>query len=423
MKVLVTGGTGFIGSNIVSALKGRGHEVVACVRDPARAQARLGVVAIACDFEKDTDASVWTERLKGIDAVVNAVGIITEAGGAAFKALHSETPKALFKAAQNAGVKKIVQISALGADEGAESRYHLSKREADDFLRALSIDWVILRPSLVFGAGGASTRLFSALSSLPVIPVLGKGEELLQPISSEDLSKAVVNLIENESAKRLTIDAAGAEPITYKEMLSVYRKRLGLGKARFLEIPMAIARLIARAGDITRTGPLNTETLGMLKRGNAADISLFKKATGVVPASLSSAPPWSRMERNDARLFFILPVLRLSIAFLWVCTGLVSLFVYPCSESIELLEEAGVPVYLRTGALYSASAIGICLGAALLFKYRVRAACVAQTLIMLAYTLIIALKLPGFLAHPFAPVIKNIVVLSATLAIFSLEEK
>lgn len=363
MKVLVTGATGFIGSNIVSALKRRGHEVVACVRDPERARAVLGVEAIACDFEKDTDASVWTGRLKGIDAVVNAVGIITEAGGAAFKALHAETPKALFKASQDAGVKKIIQISALGADEGADSRYHLSKKAADDFLRGLSIDWVVVRPSLVYGAGGASTRLFSALSSLPVIPVFGKGEELLQPISMEDLSKAIVNLIENESAKRLTIDAAGAEPATYKEMLSVYRKRLGLGKARFFEIPMAIARLIARAGDITRTGTLNTETLGMLKRGNAADISLFKNATGVVPASLSSAPLFSRAERNDARLFFVLPALRLSIAFLWICTGLVSLFVYPCSESIELLEEAGVPAYLRTRALYAASAIDICLGA------------------------------------------------------------
>ncbi|MBI5454158.1 MAG: NAD(P)H-binding protein [Deltaproteobacteria bacterium] len=423
MKVLVTGGTGFIGSNIVSALKTRGHEVVACVRDPARARMVLGVEAVACDFERDTEPLVWTGRLKGVDAVVNAVGIITERKGATFKALHSKTPKALFEGAQKAGVKKIVQISALGADERAESRYHLSKKEADDFLRGLSIDWVIVRPSLVFGKGGASTRLFSALSSLPVIPVFGEGEELLQPISIEDLSRAVVNILEDESAKRLTIDAAGGEAITYAQMLSVYRKRLGLGRARFLKIPMSIARIIACAGDITKTGPLNTETLGMLKRGNAADISLFKKAAKADPAPFIDAPPFSRAGRNDARLFFTLPVLRLTIALLWICSGLVSLFVFPYAESIELLEETGVPAYLRPGALYAASIIDIILGAALLFGYRVRAACIAQMLLMLAYTLIIALRLPVLLIHPFAPVIKNIVVLSATLAVVSLEEK
>ncbi|MBI2413065.1 MAG: NAD(P)H-binding protein [Deltaproteobacteria bacterium] len=423
MKVLVTGATGFIGSNIVSALKTRGHEVVACVRHPARARMGLGVEAIACDFARDTDPSIWIDRLKGIDAVVNAVGIIVEAKGATFRALHSETPKALFEAAQKAGVKKIVQISALGADERAESQYHLSKKEADDFLRGLSIDWVIVRPSLVFGKGGASTRLFSALSSLPIIPVFGKGAGLLQPISIEDLSRAVVNILEDGSVKHLTIDAAGGEAITYAGMLSVYRRRLGLGKARFLKIPMSFARLIARVGDITKTGPLNTETLGMLKRGNAADISLFKKAAKVDPAPFSTAHSFSRAERNDARLFFVLPALRLSIAFLWIYSGLVSLFVFPYAESMRLLEETGVPAYPRPGALYAASTIDIILGAALLFGYRVRATCAAQIIIMVAYTLIIALSLPVFLAHPFAPVIKNIVVLSATLVVVSLEEK
>lgn len=423
MKVLVTGGTGFIGSNIISALKKRGHEVVACVRHPARARMGLGVEAIACDFARDTDPSIWIDRLKGIDAVVNAVGIIVEAKGATFRALHSETPRALFEAAEKTGVKKIVQISALGADEKAESRYHLSKKEADDFLRGLSIDWVVIRPSLVFGAGGGSTLLFSALSSLPVIPVLGKGEELLQPISIEDLSRAVVNILEDEDAKHLTIDAAGGEAITYAGMLSVYRRRLGLGKARFLKIPMSFARLIARVGDITKIGPLNTETLGMLKRGNAADISLFKKAAGVDPLSLSCVPPFNRAERNDARLFLVLPALRLSIAFLWIYSGLASLLVFPYADSIELLEETGAPAHLRPGALYVASIIDIILGAALLFNYRVKSACAAQVIIMLSYTLIIALKLPAILIHPFAPVIKNIVVLSATLAVVSLEEK
>ena len=156
MRILVTGATGFIGGAVVDALLARGHVPVPAVRDVAAAKRRWPQLdAVACDFMRDTAAATWRPRLIGIDAVVNAVGILRESRGASFDALHSATPRALFAACAEAGVARVVQVSALGADAQAASRYHLSKREADDALLALPLRATIIQPSVVFAPEGA----------------------------------------------------------------------------------------------------------------------------------------------------------------------------------------------------------------------------------------------------------------------------
>src|SRR3989338_4809405 len=124
MRILITGTSGFIGSHIAIKLFNAGHEIVGCMRNIRKAKKTLpsGIELIACDFSRDHKASDWISRLKGIDAVINAVGIISEKGRNTFKALHTDAPKALFEACVTARVKKVIQISALGANEYATSR-------------------------------------------------------------------------------------------------------------------------------------------------------------------------------------------------------------------------------------------------------------------------------------------------------------
>ena len=127
---------------------------------------------------------------------MNAVGILRERGGQTFDAVHTRTPVALFDACIAAGVRRIVQISALGADTG-NSGYFRSKRAADARLAATEANWVIVQPSLVYGPGGTSARMFSMMASLPLTPLPGDGKQLVQPIHVDDLI-AARNLVKME---------------------------------------------------------------------------------------------------------------------------------------------------------------------------------------------------------------------------------
>ncbi|MEW8428321.1 MAG: SDR family NAD(P)-dependent oxidoreductase, partial [gamma proteobacterium symbiont of Ctena orbiculata] len=147
MRILITGATGFIGSHIATAATEAGHQLVLCARDTNLVTRRFpDAEVIQVDFTRDFDTALWLQRVKDIDIVINTVGIIREHGSQTFDALHRDTPIALFRACEIAGVKRVIQISALGADVSAHSHYHLSKRAADRQLASLKLDWVMLMP-------------------------------------------------------------------------------------------------------------------------------------------------------------------------------------------------------------------------------------------------------------------------------------
>ena len=161
--ILITGATGFIGSHLVVALADMGYKIVCGVKS-APPESLGGFAYITTDYTRDFDMDVWKTRLADVDVVINAVGILREHGRQTFDALHDRAPRALFAACAAADVK-VVQISALGADEKACSRYHLSKKAADDALFTLPNKSVIVQPSLVYGAGGTSARIFNLIAS------------------------------------------------------------------------------------------------------------------------------------------------------------------------------------------------------------------------------------------------------------------
>src|SRR5207248_10294052 len=119
----------------------------------------------------------WRPLLDGADAVINAVGILRETRTQTFARIHVEAPRALFVACAEERIGRIVQISALGADDKAVTAYHRSKRAGDDALLQAVPTGIVAQPSLVYGRGGASARLFTALAALPVIPILAGGKQ------------------------------------------------------------------------------------------------------------------------------------------------------------------------------------------------------------------------------------------------------
>lgn len=415
MKILVTGSTGFIGRHLAAAFRSAGHEVVALVRT-ARPDAPGAVVG---DYVRDVRAETWRPRLAGIDVVVNAVGILRERRGRTFSALHINAPRALFTACADAGVRRVIQISALGADEGAVSRYHVSKANADRHLAALPLDWVVLRPSLVLGLGGASTRLFCSLATLPVVPLVGAGAQRVQPVHIEDLAALCIRLVDAPGRQQRTIDVVGPQVYTVRELLLELRRMLDGGTPRFVRVPRWAARIGALLAGRIPGSALDGETLAMLERGSTADGLAFAATLGRAPRSVvpivgrgAGGDAWRQALAAWAREPWAAGLMRLSLAFVWIVTGLLSLGLYPVEASLSLLAQTGLAGPVAKIALYVAAALDLLVGASLLVARRRTWVWRAQLALIAGYSAIIAVALPEFLLHPFGPVLKNVALLA-----------
>ena len=425
MRILLTGASGFIGRHLQAALLAEGHCLVCTTRTPSK-PTNPAVAYLEADFTCDTDQSKWLERLREIDIVINAVGIFQESGRQTFAALHTEAPCALFAAcAESACVTLVIQLSALGADDGAATAYHLSKKAADDVLAALPLRSFIIQPSLVYGRDGASTRVFKMLASMPFCMRFGTAPQLVQPVHVDDLVAAVATLVRQplamavEGATTRRIALVGPAAMPFIDYLATLRCAMGLGKPRVLVLPHFLACLIARL----RLGLLDLDALRMLDRGNVADPALTTRLLGHPPRSVATFVDDPAAERVQAKLGWLLPVLRYAVAGVWIATAIVSAFFFPAEQSYQLLERTGVPAAWQPLMLYGASAFDLLLGLGILVLTRRRWLWLVQLGLIGFYTVVIALTLPEFLVHPYGPLTKNLPMLAAIWLLYELEEK
>lgn len=426
MVVFVTGARGFLGQRLVRALVAAGHRVVCAVRDaPGRAPHVEGPVShVLADFARDQTPEAWLPHLTGVDAVVNAAGLFRQTRTARFADVHVRGPCALFTACAKAGVARVVQISALGADEAARSAYHLSKKEADDFLLRLPLaSAAVAQPSLVYGPGGTSARFFTRLASLPLVPLPAGGGQPVQPIHVDDAIAALVRLVEDP---RVTgrVPLVGPRPVTVREWLAALRAGLRLGPARFVPVP---APLMGAAAHLVGRWPgslLDPDTWRMLQRGNTAPAQATSALLGRPPRPVEDfiAPEEAPATRREAQLATGLALLRGSVAAVWIWTGIVSLGLYPASLSFELLARAGVPEAWRPAMLYGAAGLDLALGLATLMPWRPRWLWLAQAALILFYTAVISVRLPEYWLHPYGPVLKNLPILAALALLHALDE-
>jgi uncharacterized protein YbjT (DUF2867 family) len=376
--------------------------------------------AIRVDMNRDIRPEDWQDRLVGIDAVINCAGVLQGRPGQSIGAIHEAAPKALFEACRRVGVRRVIQISAVSAEPDADTAYAATKHAADSFLATMDLDWVILRPSLVYAAGAfGGTALFRALAALPrIVPLIGAGDQLFQPIHIDDLTAAILLLLQDCSISRVVIDPVGPERVTLREVLVDLRAWLGLPSGRIVAIPRALIAPVARLGDLVG-GPTSTTALKQLDFGNVGSVDAFVAATGIRPRrwrEALQASPAQWQDRWHARLYFVRPLLRGSLILTWLGSGIVGLL-QPPAQLAPLLQRLGLAGPAGEVMGLSFSVVDLALALALLLRWRPGSTMMAQLLVVLGYTIGLGLLAPGLWMDPFGPLLKNLPILAAILAL------
>jgi uncharacterized protein YbjT (DUF2867 family)/uncharacterized membrane protein YphA (DoxX/SURF4 family) len=429
MRVLVTGAGGFIGRYVVSALIDAGHDVVAAVRRGALGLPPGLAGLIDCDFLHDLDPADWRPRLAGIDAVVNCVGILREARAGDFGRVHHQAPLALFRACAALGVRRVLQVSALG--DPRDGPFVASKHALDEDLAALDLDWTVLRPSLVYSVTGSygGSSLLRALAAAPwVIPLAGDGGQPLQPIAAEDLGRAVVMLLERGPGRSEMLDAVGPEVMPMRGYLRAWRAWLRLPPAREFRVPLALLRPLARLADVGVRGPLGSTMLNMLERGNAStpeQTQRFQAACGFAPRSLEAAlaaSPAAVQDRWHARLYPLRPLMLLALAALWIASGVIG-FVLPLETAAEMLAALALDPPALRAMVWGASGLDIAVGVALLVPALSRPALWLMLAMLAGYTLGLGVLHPPLWMDPSGGLIKNLALMPMVLALLATAER
>ncbi|KVQ79508.1 NAD-dependent dehydratase [Burkholderia ubonensis] len=419
MNILVCGANGFIGRALCARLEAGGHRVVRGVHAGRRA---AGPGEIAIDYARDVRPEHWRARLDGIDAVVNAVGMLTGRRGVTLDAVHRAAPCALFDACCGAGVRRIVQISALGVERG-DTAYFASKLAADAYLQTLPIDFRIVRPALVYGATGASARYFRMLASLPVHVLPAGGRQLLRPVHVDDLAELVARLIERPAAGDRIVDVVGADEVEYREMLAIYRRAMGFPPAMRVSVPGALFAAAAALSGRMPGAMLTRDTWAMLRAGNTGELAASSAALGRPPRGLRAFIGAHAVAlRHEALAAWRRPLLTGSLAIVWIWTAIASAFIHPLRDSLALLAHVHLTGISALAALYAACALDFGFGVATVVAPS-RRLWAAQIVLVVAYSAVIAVAMPGLLAEPFGPVLKNVPILAVLLILFAEEAR
>ncbi|WP_411289108.1 complex I NDUFA9 subunit family protein [Phenylobacterium sp.] len=296
--VTVFGGSGFVGTEAVRQLAKAGWRVRVAVRNPGQGYAMrlhgdVGQIDVVQASIRNP-ASV-SRALEGATASLNLVGVLYETGRQGFQAVHVMGARNVAEAAQAHGVTRVVQMSALGADPASTSKYARTKAEGEAAVRELRPDAVLVRPSIVFGAGDAFFNRFAAMASFsPVLPLIGGGSGRFQPVYVGDVGQALARVVTDPAVAGRTYELGGPADFSFRRLMEIMLAETG--QRRFLApIPFPVASLLGAGGDLLSRllpPPITSDQVELLKTDNVCSGAYPGLAElGVTPTHLESILP------------------------------------------------------------------------------------------------------------------------------------
>jgi uncharacterized protein YbjT (DUF2867 family) len=289
-RIFLTGATGFVGHAVIPALRAHGYAVRCLVRRGSELDLR-GLEAIE-RVEGDVLSPAALERdMEGCDTVVHLVGIIREepATLSTFERIHTQGTINVLEAATATGVRRYVHMSALGVRPGARARYHRSKWAAEEAVRASPIPWTIFRPSIVYGRGDQFVNMLAGLiRRYPVVPVIGSGQQRLQPVPVEHVAEAFARAVELPASVKHAYDVGGPDVVTMVQLLDLIGAALGRSRVRKAHAPIGLVRPMARLLHRLPGFPLTPDQLLMLEEDNVCDPQPFYATFGLSPLPLAT---------------------------------------------------------------------------------------------------------------------------------------
>ena len=294
-RVVVFGGSGFIGRYVVKRLAAAGHPVRVACRDVERAKflKPMGAVGqVSTVLTNVRYPETVAAACEGMDWVVNLVGVLFESGAQTFDAVQAEGADCIAKAAAAAGASKLVHLSAIGADADGDSLYAQSKAHGEAAVRQAFSSATVIRPSVVFGPEDDFFNRFAELSRLsPALPLIDGGHTRMQPVYVGDVADAVCKALEDAGCAGQTYELGGPRVMTMKEIMAYTLAESGM-KRLLLPLPSCIAAIKARFLELLPKPPLTRDQVKLLAHDNmVAEGAKGLADLGITPTPVEAVVP------------------------------------------------------------------------------------------------------------------------------------
>ncbi|MCW5737622.1 MAG: SDR family oxidoreductase [Enhydrobacter sp.] len=418
-SILVVGVTGFLGAAVARRLGAAGAAVVGVSRSTPAAAAYLRHIRL--DIAAALEPAAWRPHLAGIDGVVYCAGALQDGPGDSLDAVHASGPAALFAACSEAGVRRVVHLSALGADRAA-SGFSATKRSGDEALQASDLQWAILRPAIVIGPnafGGAA--LLRALAALPLLPV-PRTAALLRPVHIDDVVNTVLFFLRPGAPAGVMLDLVGPRAFRFEELVAVFRGWLGRQPATVVPLPEWLAALSFGFGDAMAwfgwRSAVRSNAGRELAQATPGDATAWTEVTGIVPRDIEDAlraEPASVQDRWFAGLYLLRPALFAICGVFWIVTGLVSLGP-GWRLGIGLMNDGGVVGGAAAATVVAGALCDIAVGAAILWRRTARVGVIAGIVVTVLYAVAGTALVPRLWIDPLGAMLKVFPIIALHLA-------
>lgn len=430
MRILVLGGYGLIGAEVMHTLLAAGFQTVGFGRD-----ASLGIRLfphikwIEGDLAKMVSAEDWLPVLGGVDAVVNCAGALQEGSRDQLVAVHERAIAGLVSACQECKVRKFLQISVPGAELDSSLPFLSTKAAGDAVVRASKLEWTILKPGLVLAQGAyGGTALLRALAAFPLIQPIVLASAKMQTVAAADVAGAVSAVLQNQVKPLRDYELMEDSPHRLLDLLIAIRQWAGYGKpcaTWYLPrmVGYGIAHVADMAGWLGWRSPMRTTALRVLEAGVTGNARPWCEAGGSPLRSLSetlASLPATTQERIYGRVQLVFPLLLISLAVFWIASGMIA--IGQSDQAVAVLHNKVSPGWAKALVLGGAL-LDIIIGLSLLVRRWVRRAALASIVIGGTYLFMGTWLTPQLWLDPMGVFVKVIPAMALAIAVAALVEE